>query len=217
MQHQDVPIPFVGWSLQCLVGELEESPHDLDSYDNLDPPETYDTLLQTLSYVAPLGAKPLESPWTTRVFSAQYSSNLAVRKKYKPVDRKVRPVPSFMPDPSGQVFKCVEIPDLPALPFKATALINFVPTEHITLDRLTVMLKTIPDGFLSPYELDLLISVIRNREAAIAFTDAERGTFSRKYFPDYQIPVIEHTPWVQAPIQIPKAIEDTVQKMLIEQ
>ena len=73
-----MPIPFVGQSLQCLVGELEESQHDLDSYDNLDPPETYDTLLQTLSYAAPLGAKPLESPWTTRVFSAQYSSNLAV-------------------------------------------------------------------------------------------------------------------------------------------
>ena len=77
VQHQDMPIPFVGWLLQCLVGELEEPQHDLDSYDNLDPPETYDTLLQTLAYVAPLGAKPLESPWTTRIFSTQYSSNLA--------------------------------------------------------------------------------------------------------------------------------------------
>ena len=79
------------------------------------------------------------------------------------------------------------------------------------------MLKMIPDGFLSPYELDLLISVIRTCEVAIAFTDAEQGTFSCEYFPDYQIPVIEHTPWVQALIWIPKAIEDTVQKMLKEQ
>ena len=79
------------------------------------------------------------------------------------------------------------------------------------------MLKTIPEGFLSPREIDLLVFIIRNCETAIAFTDAERGTFSRKYFPDYQIPVIEHTPWVQAPIRIPKAIEDTVRKMLIEQ
>ena len=62
------------------------------------------------------------------------------------------------------------------------------------------MLKTIPEGFLSPCEIDLLVFIIRNRETAIAFTDAERGTFSHKYFPDYQIPVIEHTPWVQAPI-----------------
>ena len=121
-----------------------------------------------------------------------------------------------MPNPSGQVFKCVEIPDLPALLFKATALINFVATECIMLDQLTVMLKTIPDGFLSPYELDLLISVIRTHEAAIAFTDAEQGTFSHKYFPDYQIHIIEHTPWVKAPIRIPKAIEDTIWKMLIE-
>jgi hypothetical protein len=106
-----------------------------------------------------------------------------------------------MPDPSGQVFKHVEIPELPALLFKATALINFVPTERLTLDRLTIMLKTIPDGFLSSLELDLLVSVIRTREAAIAFTDTEQ----------------EHTPWVQAPIWIPKAIEETVWKMLIEQ
>ena len=79
------------------------------------------------------------------------------------------------------------------------------------------MLKTIPEGFLSSYEINLSVFIIRNREAAIAFTDAERGMFSRKYFPDYQIPIIEHTPWVQVPIQIPKAIKDTVRKMLIEQ
>ena len=212
-----MPIPFVGRSLRCLVGKLEESQHDLNFYDILDPPETYDTLLQTLAYAAPLKAKPLESPWTTRVFSERYSSNLAVRKKYKPVDCKVRPVPSFMPDPSRQVFKCIEIPELPALPFESTTLTRFEPTEQITLERLEVMLKTIPEGFFSSHELDLLVFIIRNREAAIAFTDAERGTFSRKYFLDYQIPIIEHTPWVQAPIRIPKAIKDTVCKMLIEQ
>ena len=210
-------IPFVGRSLWCLVGELKEQQHDLNFYNILDPPETYDTLLLNLAYAAPLEAKPLKSPWTARVFSKQYSSNLAVRKKYKPVDCKVRPVPSYMPDPSGQVFKHVEIPELPSLPFETTALTKFIPTARITQERLDVMLKTIPEGFLSPHEIDLLVFIIRTREAAIAFTDAERGTFSQKYFPDYQIPVIEHVPWVQAPIRIPKAIEDTVRKMLIEQ
>jgi len=29
--------------------------------------------------------------------------------------------------------------------------------------------------------------------------------------------VIEHTPWVQAPIRIPKSIEDMVRQMLLEQ
>jgi len=45
----------------------------------------------------------------------------------------------------------------------------------------------------------------------------EWGTFSNKYFPDYKIPVIKHTPWVQDPIQIPKAIEDMVHQMLLDQ
>lgn len=41
--------------------------------------------------------------------------------------------------------------------------------------------------------------------------------FSEKYFPDYEILVIEHIPWVQAPICIPKSIEDTVRQMLLDQ
>jgi len=41
--------------------------------------------------------------------------------------------------------------------------------------------------------------------------------FSDEFFPDYEIPVIEHVPWVQSPIRIPKSIEDMVRQMLLEQ
>ena len=100
--------------------------------DDIEPPETYDTFLQTLSYASPSDAKPLETAWTIRVFTdSEYSSNM-VRKKYKPVDRKVRPVPSYMPDPNRQTFKHVEIPLLPPLSSKVPALSEFVPTERIT-------------------------------------------------------------------------------------
>jgi len=51
----------------------------------------------------------------------------------------------------------------------------------------------------------------------LAFEDLEQGTFSDEFFPDYEIPVIEHVPWVQSPIRIPKSIEDTVRQMLLEQ
>ena len=122
-----------------------------------------------------------------------------------------------MPDPQGQVLKRVIIPDLSPLPFTVPALTDFVPTERITQERLEIMLKTIPKDFLLPREIDLLVFILRNHEKSIAFKDAERGTFSREYFPDYEIPVIEHTPWVQVPIRIPKAIEGTVRDMLIEQ
>ena len=41
--------------------------------------------------------------------------------------------------------------------------------------------------------------------------------FSNEYFPDYEIPVIEHVPWVQMPIRIHKSIEDTMRQMLLDQ
>ena len=71
--------------------------------------------------------------------------------------------------------------------------------------------------FIQPWEIDLLVFVLQNRQKALAFEDSERSTFSDEYFPDYEIPVIEHVPWVQNPIHIPKSIEDTVQQMLLEQ
>ena len=79
------------------------------------------------------------------------------------------------------------------------------------------MLAMIPKDFLSDQEIDLLVFVIRTHNKAFAFNDTEWGTFSYKYFPDYKIPVIEHMLWVQPPIRIPKAIEDTIRQMLLDQ
>jgi hypothetical protein len=133
------------------------------------------------------------------------------------VDKKVRPVPSYMPDPAGQVFLPVIIPLLPSLPLDPPPLAEFKPTERLTEDRLSKILLSIPKGFLRPREVDLLVYILRTRERALAFEDSERGTFSDKYFPDYEILVIEHVPWVQAPIRVLKAIEGTVRQMLNEQ
>lgn len=122
-----------------------------------------------------------------------------------------------MPDPAGQVFEPIVIPELAPLPLDPPFLADFEPTSHLTQEHLDHMLATIPKGFLSDREIDLLVFVIRTCDMAFAFNDAERGTFSREFFPDYEIPVIEHTPWVQAPIHVPKSIEDTVQQMLLDQ
>ncbi|KAJ3745974.1 hypothetical protein DFH05DRAFT_1395337, partial [Lentinula detonsa] len=45
---------------------------------------------------------------------------------------------------------------------------------------------------------------------AFAWSYSEKGYFSRDYYPDYEIPVIEHIPWQSRPIPIPKAIEADV-------
>ena len=156
------------------------------------------------------------TPWTKRALA--YESNpLQMRTKYKTVDKKVRPVPSYMPDPAGQTFLPVLIPPLPILPLDPPFLAQFRYTKRLTEERLQKILSTVPKDFLWPREIDLLVYVLQERELALAFEDSEHGTFSDKYFPDYEIPVIEHIPWVQAPIRVPKAIEDTVRQMLQEQ
>jgi len=122
-----------------------------------------------------------------------------------------------MPDPAGQVFRPVIIPSLPLLPLDPPFLWDFVPSQCLSLDCLSKILTSVPQGFLQPQEIDLLVFVLQTRQRALAFEDSERGTFSDEYFPDYDIPVIEHVPWVQSPICIPKSIEDTMRQMLLDQ
>ena len=92
-----------------------------------------------------------------------------------------------------------------------------MPTQCLTLERLEKILSSIPKGFLQTREIDLFVFVLQMQQQALVFEDSERGTFSDSYFPDYEIPVIEHVPWVQAPICILKSIEDNVRQMLLEQ
>jgi hypothetical protein len=187
-----VSVPTLGRSLHSLMG-------------------TYN-----VAHCSPRSSRPLLTPWTRRALTYE-SCPLQTRTKYKTVDKKVRPVPSYMPDPSGQVFLPVIIPLLPPLPLDPPLLTEFLPTKRLTENRLAKILSSVPKDFLRPREIDLLVFVLKTRERALAFEDSERGTFSKKYFPDYEIPVIEHVPWVQAPIRVPKAIEDTVRQMLLEQ
>jgi len=190
---------------------------DFSSFvSELEPPEAYDFILQNIAHCSPRTSRPLSTPWTRRALTYE-SRPLQMKTKYKTVDKKVRPVPSYMPDPSGQVFLPVIIPLLPPLPLDPPHLASFLPTKRLTKDRLSKILSSVPKDFLQSHEIDLLVFVLRERELALAFEDSERGTFTDKYFPDYEIPVIEHIPWVQAPIRVPKAIEETVRQMLLEQ
>ncbi|KZT05480.1 uncharacterized protein LAESUDRAFT_609460, partial [Laetiporus sulphureus 93-53] len=136
---------------------------------------------------------------------------------YKPVHRKVRPVPTYMPNPAAQVFSPIIIPKLDPLPTHPPPRIAFIPTNRLMQERLDAILHMIPANFLWSEEIDLLIHVLDINQQAVAWTDAERGTFSRKYFPDYEIPVIKHTPWVNKPIPIPRAIEEKVRAVLRSQ
>ncbi|TFY61408.1 hypothetical protein EVJ58_g4516 [Rhodofomes roseus] len=122
-----------------------------------------------------------------------------------------------MPNPSAQKLVPIEVPTPPPLPRKPMPRSQFVPTQRLTQERLEAIIKTVPDGFLTEAELDLMVHVLGINEQALAWTEEERGTFSPKYFPDYEIPVIEHVPWTRPPIKVPKALEDKVRVVVQDQ
>ena len=79
------------------------------------------------------------------------------------------------------------------------------------------MLSKIEPDLLTFEEINLLAFVVHKREKAFAFEYAEKGTFSRLFYPDYEIPTIEHTPWQRRPIPIPQAIIEQVREAIVEQ
>lgn len=72
------------------------------------------------------------------------------------------------------------------------------------------MLHKLLPGILSKEEINLLAFVVVNRGKAFAWSYAEKGYFSRDYYPDYEIPTIEHVPWQSKSIPPPKAIHNEV-------
>lgn len=181
----------------------------------VDPPECYDYLLRMAEYASAVPIAPLPTLWVSRALSEH--SYASYGAKYKPVSHKVRPVPTYMPNPAAVVFKPIVIGDLEPLTTSPRPLSDFIPTERLSHERLTKILSTIPAGFLRSVEIDLLVDILVRRERAIAFCDNERGVLSRAHFPDYEIPVIEHTPWAIKPLRFPAAIADDVRKLLNEQ
>ncbi|KAJ3924295.1 MAG: hypothetical protein NXY57DRAFT_1045051, partial [Lentinula lateritia] len=185
----------LGRSFEALMGNAEYS--DFDSLLNINPPPDYDSLIY--DYASIMGISPdtiLHSPWTDRAITNLYyrdsytaASKKAPKRKYKPVDRKVRPVPTYFPDPRAQEFKEIPAAVPLKLPVRPVDYHNLDFSGRVTLERLEDMLRKIP---------------LVNRGKAFAWNWAEKGFFSRDYYPDYEIPTIEHIPWQSRPI--PKAI-----------
>lgn len=186
------------------------------------PPDTYDALIH--DYITSSGTNPAtnpSTPWTERALNSYTAHTTKLEpierpkrtgRKWKPEHRRYRPVPSYMPDPAAQVFK--EIPELPPLdiPLNPPPIRELPFSDRITPERLDILLSKIPKGTLSPKATRAIAYVVTHRAKAFAFEYGEKGEFSRKYYPDYEIPVIEHTPWQRPPISIPIAIRQMVRE-----
>ena len=59
-------------------------------------------------------------------------------------------------------------------------------------------------------ERKLLMEVLFNREAGIAFDFTEKGNFKPEVEPPHVIPTVPHEPWQAANFRVPKALEGQV-------
>ncbi|KAJ7301024.1 hypothetical protein DFH08DRAFT_636850, partial [Mycena albidolilacea] len=135
---------------------------------------------------------------------------------YKPVDRKVRPVPTYNPNHQSSVFKDAPATTLTDLPFHPPDYRTLKFGKRVTLERLESMLAKIEPGILSNDETNLLAYITVLRESAFAFEYAEKGSFRKELYPDYEFAVIEHTPWQRPPIPIPAALREVVRKVILD-
>lgn len=92
---------------------------------------------------------------------------------YKPVDRKVRPIPGVMPEEARTIRRIPEDPLL-TLPKLTPHPPEFTPTAKVTAERMD-SLHLNPTGFLWPEEVKLVQLVIVLNEKAIAFDKSERA------------------------------------------
>jgi hypothetical protein len=141
--------------------------------------------------------------------SSSHSADAATTAlTYKKVAKKVRPVPTSLPED----FRCIRripvdpLSSLPPLPFHPP---TFTPGARLTQERLDA-LDLNHHSFLWPRELDLLHYILRTNELGLAWTEAEKGRFRDDYFSPVKIPVIEHIPWAHKNIPIPTGILDDV-------
>ena len=139
----------LGRSFEALMGNAEFS--EFDSLSNIIPPPSFDSLI--MDYLSLKGVSPsdvIPSPWTDRILDTTnyfHSSSAGSgakpktpKRKYKPVHLKVRPVPTYFPDPQAQQFKEIPSPTPTPLPHHPKDWRQLPFNNRITRERLETML-----------------------------------------------------------------------------
>ncbi|OSC96262.1 hypothetical protein PYCCODRAFT_1379499, partial [Trametes coccinea BRFM310] len=125
---------------------------------------------------------------------------------YKPVDRRVKPVPGVFPEDARVLRQFPEDPLATLVPLDPNPPV-FEPTAKLTKERMDG-LQINSDGFLWPEEEKLFQHIFRLNEKVLAFEEGDRGTFREDYFSPYIIPTIPHVPWMDKNIPIPPGIKE---------
>ena len=134
---------------------------------------------------------------------ADIVESVFVSKKYKPVGLKVRPVYTELPE-KYRIKREIKGDPLEGMLSLDPNPKDFSPTEKYTQERKEIIDKLHPGDFLWAEERKLLHHFMTVQEDGFAWTDDERGSFRHDFFPPVEIPVVEHEPWVEKSIPIPR-------------
>jgi hypothetical protein len=133
------------------------------------------------------------------------STFLSLKKKYKPVALKVKPVAATVPE-KFRIMRKIEGDPLASMPQLSPNPPSFVPTGRYTEERKELIDKAHPPGFLWPAERQLMHHFMCQQDQGFAWNDLERGRFRTDFFPPVEFPVIPHTPWIQRNFPIPPGL-----------
>src|SRR5271168_1440833 len=137
---------------------------------------------------------------------------LSLKKKYKPVALKVKPVIGELPA-KFRIIRDIKGDPLATLPVLPTNPPKFEPTGRYTQEQKDLFDKAHPH-FLLPAERDLLHYFMMAHQDGFAWETSERGHFREDFFPPVDIPVIQHKPWVQRNIPIPPGLYTEVCRLV---
>ncbi|KAK4700761.1 hypothetical protein P7C70_g5481, partial [Phenoliferia sp. Uapishka_3] len=132
-----------------------------------------------------------------------------VNTKYKPVGKKILPIPIALPTTDNPPLRRPPLSRDPNQTPLNPDMPKFEPGGKLTEERLALM-DFGPDGWLSGDERNLMLNVLRIRERALAFDGTERGELKSTYGDPYKIPVVPHTPWRQSALPIPLAAREKI-------
>ena len=219
-------------SLFCSLVEEEDMGEDVQANSDSDDDGTYetdnedvdDTIVTwnksevkmadtSLSQLEQLIGEPLEEGDQVFMWDDSMEDGQEIQVNvYKPVHKRVKPVPALFPQEAAVVRRIPEDPLL-TLPELSSCPPEFTPTKKITIERMKEM-DINEKGFLWPEEEKLFYHVLKLNEQALAFDESERGNFNESYFTPYIIPTVEHIPWVQKNAPVPPGIKDQVIELL---
>ncbi|KAG6875312.1 hypothetical protein C0992_004348 [Termitomyces sp. T32_za158] len=177
-----------------------------DNFDKYSSDDTYLTTLPDSSCPAALGltkARNCTSDMSNNLSSyitAPKQKGVQVKKKYKPVALRTKPVAS-------SVFKDFRIEQK----IIGDPLANMPPlTPNPPPFKKKQFIADHNKGFLTATELDVLTDLMAKQNKAFALEDSERGSLRTNFFPPVIILAIPHISWTKCNRPIPPGLEAEV-------